>query len=1213
MNKKTLKRKIKFIVDPIRKMKANQRYRRVSQYAKYYEGSSIVKNTILYESRDGNSMTDSPYAMFNYMLNNPEYKNYQHIWSIEDFAALEQVISKYRDLPNVKFVKRNSAKYLKYLSSCEYLINNSTFQSFFTPKEDQIYINTWHGTPLKLMGFDIPGNPSHSQNVLRNFLSTSYLLSPNPHTTRIFKDSYKLQDIYEGTIIEEGYPRIDMTLNTDSSEYRIFLQNLGLSLDEKKQTILYAPTWKGTSVSKAKDDTQQIVSDLKYLQERIGDRYNLLVKVHPFLFKLASQTPELKKMLVPDFVDTNELLSTVDLLVTDYSSIFFDYLVTNKPIIFYTWDADIYAEERGQYISNEELPGPIVYNADELAEVITNIKDIQKRYEGNYQECRKAYACYEDGRVTERIVNSIFGKSTVPLNIHHCISNDKEKILIYPGGMKNNGITSSFINLMSNIDYSKYDVSCFLATPHDREVLNNLSKVNKNVRFIFKPGFPLYKLFDIYRDHFIHNRGETGYLGKKLYPERAYKREQKRLFGNTHFDYVIDFSGYSLFWAKYLLATESKLKICYMHNDLLSDSERKVKGKRPHRINLRGLFTVYHRFDKLVSVSKGTMELNRKNLIQYADYDKFDYILNSINPDKILRDHDSNIIDFGVKKSIKTENFKARALIKSGSKLEIFNSLPNSINFKKYTLKDDYAEKEIYIMRKAVYNNEILYKFSVDSRIIGWISHDLVQLLPDSVISEKKVNRLAELHRPRGNDIWSKPYKVEGIYKVSGSRDYKGVIFQVDREAKTQHSTYSRILINDTVIGWIDNAALRIVDDYTIDSVADNHTRNNVERKKAKILLDNYRKNQSIIDHAEDRTLHERDLTKMYGRISNIKGHSIWSKAYPNVGAEKIEKAAVYEGRVAKLIKMHRTRKGIYYLFSIDDHVIGWLDSRAFEIVKENLLIKESPVYRLAEISLRNTDNIWSRPYGLSGAKIVNIDRDSLEGTVVYVDKEATTLKGKYSHLVKDGKELGWLDSQALMVKKELGLIVNEQFIPYPLENDISFVNMGRLSPEKGQDNLIHAFKRFHENSPNSKLYILGSGPLEADLRNLIEQLNLNDAVYLLGQQEKPFDILKKCDCFILSSHYEGQPMVLLEAMTLGMNIIATDIVANRTVLEDGKYGLLVENSIDGLAYGMELMNRQDKKKVGAKFDGYMYNNKAMQSFYSQIGLKREDEQQLAK
>ena len=1211
--KKILKRKIKFIVDPIQKMKTNRHYRRVSQYARYYEAADVVKDTILYESRDGKSMTDSPYAMFKYMLVNPEYKNYQHIWSIEDFDALESVISRYKDLPNVKFVKRNSTKYLKYLSSCEYLINNSTFQSFFTPKKDQVYINTWHGTPLKLMGFDIPGNPSHSQNVFRNFLSTTYLLSPNPHTTKVFTDSYKLQGIFEGTIIEEGYPRIDLTLNTDPSDYRTYLQSLGLSLDDKKRIILYAPTWKGTNVSKAKDDTQQIVADLKHLQEKLEGNYNLLVKVHPFLFKLASQSPELENILVPDFVDTNELLSTIDLLVTDYSSIFFDYLVTNKPIIFYTWDADIYAEERGQYISNEELPGPIVYNADELAEAILNVKDVQRRYKANYQKCRKAYTSYEDGHVTERIVNGIFGKSNVSLNVHKCISDNKERILIYPGGMKNNGITSSFINLMSNIDYSKYDVSCFLATPHDKEVLNNLSKVNKNVRFIFKPGFPLYRFFDIYRDRFVHNRGETGYLGKKMYPEKAYKREHKRLFGNAQFDYVIDFSGYSLFWAKFLLAADAKLKLCYMHNDLLSDSERKVKGKRPHRINLRGLFSVYHRFDKLVSVSKGTMELNRKNLIKYADFDKFDYILNSINPDKILKEHDSNVIDFAVNKSIRSENFKARAIIKETNKLEVLNSLPNSINFQTYTLEDNFAGKEICISRKAEYDNKIIYKFSVENRIIGWISQDLVDLLPDSVVEEERVNRLVELHRPNGNDIWSKPYKVEGIYKVSGSKEYKGIIFQVDSVAKTQHSTYSRIAINDTVVGWIDNAALRILDEYTINPEMDDQARKKVEKKREKKLLGNYRKYQLIIDHIEDRTLQERDMKNMYGRISKIKGHAIWSKAYPNAGAEKIDNAKAYEGSVVQLVKSHRTNKGTYYQFSIDNNTVGWLDSRAFEIVTEDLLINESPVYKLAEISLKEKDYIWSSPYGMSGAKIIDIDREGLEGTIVHVDKEAVTLKGSYSHLIKDGKPIGWLDSRALRVKKEMGLIVNKQFIPYPVEQDINFVNMGRLSPEKGQDNLIHAFKRFHEGSPNSKLYILGAGPLEVDLRNLIEQLDLENAVYLLGQQEKPFDILKKCDCFILSSHYEGQPMVLLEAMTLGMNIIATDIVANRTVLEDGKYGLLVENSIDGLVDGMEFVNRQNKKKIGAKFDGYKYNNKAMESFYLQIGLERENEHQLAK
>jgi len=175
-------------------------------------------------------------------------------------------------------------------------------------------------------------------------------------------------------------------------------------------------------------------------------------------------------------------------------------------------------------------------------------------------------------------------------------------------------------------------------------------------------------------------------------------------------------------------------------------------------------------------------------------------------------------------------------------------------------------------------------------------------------------------------------------------------------------------------------------------------------------------------------------------------------------------------------------------------------------------------------------------------------------------------------------------------------LEVNNQFVPYPDKNDFNFVNMGRLSPEKGQDNLIRAFAGFHGKHKNSKLYILGQGPLKEDLQAIIDELDLNHSIHLLGQLENPFSFMEKCDCFVLSSHYEGQPMVLLEAMTLGMKIMATDIVANRTVLENGKYGLLVENSIDGLEKGLSTMVSNDNPKL-AKFDYTQYNGLAMETF----------------
>ncbi|MFB9826825.1 CDP-glycerol glycerophosphotransferase family protein [Lederbergia wuyishanensis] len=1154
-------------MDPITNYVFRESQRRVQQYARFYKNCSVKKKTILYETRDGNSMTDSPYAMFKYMVGNPDFKDYTHIWSIKDFAALSNVISKYRNYYNVKFVKRNSTEYLKYLATCEYLINNSTFQNFVIPKSDQIYINTWHGTPLKLMGFDIPGNPVQSQNVVRNFLSTDYLISPNSHTTNMFTNSYKLNGIYSGTIIEEGYPRIDLTFNTNSNEMKQSLRSYDLTIEDEKQIILYAPTWKGTNVAKVNNDVHHIIADMNDLERKIGEKYNILVKVHPYLYKEASRHADLQKRLVPDFVDTNELLSIVDLLITDYSSIFFDFLVTNKPILFYTWDLDVYNEERGQYLKNDELPGPLLFNAIELVKAIRDIDNVQVSYHEKYQTMKKRFTNHDDGRVTERIVNYIFKNSAEKLKPITNLDSSKEKILIYPGGMKNNGITSSFINLTNNIDYDTYDVSCFLPASSDDEFLRNIEKINKNVRLIFKGGSPVYNIVEHYRDKFIHNRGRNGSLAKKLYPEHIFVREHQRLFGKSKFDYCIDFSGYSLYWAKYLLVADAQKKLCFMHSDMLSDSEKIVNGKRPHLINLRGLFSVYDQFDKLVSVSKGTMEVNKTNLSRYATEDKFDYVMNSINPERILHNEVEEKIE---RKTIQVEHLRARAVIKDAE--TAWNLPPFYKGAKEFNLRPDFKNAEILILRKA----DSYYKFSHNNQVIGWISADSVELLPDCILLEKDVKKIAKLANPKGNQIWSKPYKIPGAEKISGSADYKNVIVDIDKEVETPRGMYSRISINGTVLGWISNSALQVLDAGTI--------------KRKLLKTRNYRWKKNVIQNIENRTLSEAKVIKpIYAKIAHPKNHLIYTHARPNWNAKEMAPAKWLDGEIVTIKAAIKTKYGDSFLFYHDGKKIGWLDSSAFEMLNEQTLIKEVKVSRKAELNLGGKYFVWTKPYGLEGAeKVENVE---LDGRTVQIDCEATTLKGTYSHIVSHG----WVNNQALQV---LCIEVNGIYIPEPSKEDINFVTMGRLSPEKGQDNLIRAFARFYQNHPNSKLYLLGEGALKKQLQSLINELNLNNAVFLLGQVENPFSFLKKCDCFVLSSHYEGQPMVLLEAMTLGMKIIATDIIANRTVLEDGKYGLLVENSIEGLEKGMEYIEAERETYKPAPFDYKYYNEMAMESFY---------------
>lgn len=190
------------------------------------------------------------------------------------------------------------------------------------------------------------------------------------------------------------------------------------------------------------------------------------------------------------------------------------------------WDADEYNEERGMYFNLEDLPGPRVYNIRDLAESIGRIKEISLEFKTKYEQFKHDFTKYDDGKVTERVVEAIFNNETEIVRCINTHNKVKEKILIYPGGMKNNGITSSFINLTQNIDYDKYDVSCYMSTPNSKEVLNNIAKVNKNVRFIFKPGLPVYTLQEVYKDKLIHNRGAKGKLEKdsihkKLIPENS--------------------------------------------------------------------------------------------------------------------------------------------------------------------------------------------------------------------------------------------------------------------------------------------------------------------------------------------------------------------------------------------------------------------------------------------------------------------------------------------------------------------------------------------------------------------------------------------------------------------------------------------------------------------------------------------------------------------
>ncbi|MDV7737543.1 CDP-glycerol glycerophosphotransferase family protein [Enterococcus casseliflavus] len=1072
--------------------------------ASYYIKASkkkIQKNTILYEVRDGQSIVDSPYAMFMHLVKDPEYAHFHHIWVINDlnYPTVKRIKAEF---DNVEFVERNSKRYLLWLATAEYLINNATFQSFFLKREGQTYINTWHGTPLKYMGFDIPGNPAHSQNVVRNFLMADYILSPNSHTTEIFSKSYRLDGLFPGTILEGGYPRIDRTNTINRESIKKELKKLNLTYNDRLPTILYTPTWKGSSILNPSNDKEQIVKETIFLKEHFKDQYNVLVKVHPYIYRELSRDEEIRSILIPDYLDPNEVLSIVDLLITDYSSIFFDFLVTDKPIIFYVWDRDLYEVDRGMYLKESDLPGPAAETIDDLIALIEGKNHFVEQYKHQYEELKNHICFYQDGNSTKRYIERIFKKKTSKQMKEVLLLNNKKKLVVYPGGMKNNGITTSFINLSNTIDYQKYDVSIILNKPSNNEEIKNLEKINSQVRMLFRPGKVLYSNNELLRDIIIQIFTANKPWGV-IFPRNAYIREAARSTANIKFDDAIDFSGYSFFWAKMIAFVNSKKKIIFQHNDLLADSQKVINGKAPHKKNLPAVFSIYSLFDRVLSVSKETMEINKRNLKKYVREEQVGYTTNTIDVSRILGtgSHGSkkdeifhqSINDFRYNGSVASGSYKMAK--------NLHNLNKNSFFYREINEKDN-----IYVLAETIFNNCEYAKITLNGIYTGWIKKKYINPVrlskQDETGAELKVSLIATVNCEKDEMIY---HSIENFQDIRSPLKYLNNSYvYVSKQKKVNGQLYCYIENNQGNLGWINIGSLSNFHRAFGLKFIRNYFLNKNKPEKI-VILNNFQSIRSqgiILD----------DITKG------------WSEPAPIYGSEEISVSLNSKDQLLLLKKASFGHHDYYWINDFNGGV--WIDAKNIE------------ERRLNDEDLK--ENFHTREYKNNVLPTFEISSDF-----------------------------------------------------------INLVNMGRLSPEKNQLNLIKAIKILIDRIPNIRLYILGEGPLKLEMNNLITQLGLNQNVILLGHQDDPFGIMKQCDLFVFPSLYEGQPMVLLEALTLNLPVLASDIPANISVLKNYTSQFIIGFDSDNIAKAiMEVLNSDEDVKI---FDPIDYNKNAIQKFYKEL------------
>jgi CDP-glycerol glycerophosphotransferase len=595
----------------------------VMYYTSWRESLPLRDKVVLYESFHGESISCNPLAIFEELTRRQEFDGYLHVWVANDKAFIPHIVKTH---PNVAIIRRNTAGYRRHLATAKYLINNVTFPAYFAARPGQQYLNTWHGTPLKTLGKDIGTGFLEHKNVARNFLHATHLIAANQFTADVLTRRYDVDTMMSGSVAVTGYPRVDRTLNATATTRLNVKRTLGISAADRRPVVLYAPTWRG-GLSTTHFDTERLKSDLDRLTAL---NCNVIFRAHHRTQELLAGA-DLSVTIAPETIETNELLAAVDLLITDYSSIVFDFLPTGKPVTMYTYDLDEYRNERGLYIDPSSMGIPTANTIDELVQAVAQqlASDDQLKLHADLVE---EYCPREDGRASARAVDFFFFGD----DSHKVTSGaPAKKSLLFHHSFIPNGITSSLLNLLNYIDPEEYDVT--LVVPVDDtaahpERVEQFEKVPPYVRVIGRVGRQLFTPEEKWAvDRLNKHRVLANDSQMEIY-RRTFDREFTRIFGPHKFTSVIEFEGYSTFWTALMgSAPEPSRRIAFLHNDMRSE----WLGRFPH---LESIFQMYPSYDALVSVSEVISDENRDHLgslLTLAD-DKFLHAVNQINPTKTL-------------------------------------------------------------------------------------------------------------------------------------------------------------------------------------------------------------------------------------------------------------------------------------------------------------------------------------------------------------------------------------------------------------------------------------------------------------------------------------------------------------------------------------------------------------------------------------------------
>lgn len=626
-----------------------KRYLRFKENSEIYEEYSkpIIDNLVYVESRDGGDFTGNIFRIVE-ELSSGDYGDYQiHVYAKNDVPSKIKQFQKNYNLKIDKIIT-NEKEALKALGRAKYIFTDAGMRPRYVKRPGQVFFNTWHGTPLKVMGVHNMPEEHRTGNVQHPFLSSDYLLYPNDYMREKMLTAFMIDKMYPGKILMEGYPRNSIFF--DQKRAQELKDKLNYS---DKQLFIYMPTYKGILMER-KDEEQkdEIHEILTELDANLKDNQLLLVKLHVYNQSKINFRKFKHIEAFPTGYEIYDVINMADVLVTDYSSVFFDFANSRKKIVLFNYDEEEYLADRGVYIPLVDLPFPKVQTVTDL------VRELNAPINYDDTEFIERFCTYERPDAAKYICQHVFNGENVCRE--DVIVNDKPNVLIYAGDLLKNGVTTSLINLLSHVDTDRYNffVSFRQWSRYVRRYHQYVfEEMPDNIQFMpLRNGvnltLPEKKAF---------NSFVAGKRGTKLpkIVDDMFERELNRYFPNFPFDYVINFDGTSL--NELLLFSKPDVKrSIWVHKD-------KSKSMRfNHDQNYNGLKEAYNRYDDVIVVSdalvKPTADIK-------GNSDNISVINNMNDVDKIIEKSNAEIEFIEDRSFIHTTNPKGiEGVLKSDAK-----------------------------------------------------------------------------------------------------------------------------------------------------------------------------------------------------------------------------------------------------------------------------------------------------------------------------------------------------------------------------------------------------------------------------------------------------------------------------------------------------------------------------------------------------------------